>query len=209
MLIIIIIMITSLMCACAANADESSVDGEDGGELESINNINGEDGNKLESINSPNNQNRQVPVSAEEIEQSKNNTEQILFDNYDVFNQLVSFFENEPKRYICETHTGELVVTLDNEPEQEEIELSEVEMGGQIAYIMNDLGFETIIEYDDYVWFIQYSAMDPFGGSYNQGLFCNKSNVGENTITEWYEPPFGEIALIRDEWFFFYFRYNE
>ena len=150
-----------------------------------------------------------ITAALQEIDDMKDYLEQLLYDNYDVFNQIVNYFEGIQGEYSCRVEDGEIVVWYQEKPGSPRIYISlgEIEIGEQIVYVMNDLGFISIDETEDFVDFpmINYEP-HPYGGSYTQALFCNKSNAGENRIQEDNESG-GEDVLggsthIRDEWYY-------
>jgi len=72
--------------------------------------------------------------------------------------------------------------------------------------VINDLGFSGIGESDDYIIFGRHKGAHPYGGSYWQGLYFNKSNAGKNKIQE-YDGIAGETVLLNDEWYYGFERY--
>jgi hypothetical protein len=145
--------------------------------------------------------------NVEQIQKAKKEIIQMLNDNYDVFSQIVNCFENDPGRYMCTKESGEIVVKLFLErggTSFQIIDISEIGVSEQIAYVLNDLGFEGIgEEYDDII-FTKITVVYP-GGTYSQGLFCNKNDAGIDKIQE-YSGIFGERVLIKDQWFYYYSR---
>ena len=193
---------------CTANKDDNSINGEAGIEAEDLN-INGEDGNEVvetNSLESPNSQ-----VSVQDIERTKQMLIQTLNDNYDIFNQIVSYFEGSPSWYYCRKEEGEIVAHIRNDVSGfpgSDIDISEIEVGEQMVYIINELGFLSIAEDDDAVGFTLVSGgKHPYGGSYSQGLICNKSDAGDGKIEEWDRGHLGADIHVRDGWFY-HFRYG-
>ena len=175
----------------------------------------GEDGSDLEVPDSPDSLNNHV--SMQSIANAKNALMQTLNDNYDIFSQVVSYFENEPASYQCRIENGEIVIRVRNdEPGLTNpglpaihLDISEIEVGEQIESIMHELGFIIIAESDSYVSFTIVSGGEhPYGGSYSQGLRCNKSNDGGIKIEQWEGGSQGENIHIRDEWYYYFRRGN-
>ena len=77
------------MCSCTANKEIIE---------------NGKDDNVVASSNSASSHNPQDSLQG--IEQRKEDLEQILYDNYEVFNQIVSYFENDTTRLNCRKDDG-------------------------------------------------------------------------------------------------------
>jgi len=128
--------------------------------------------------------------------------EQILDDNYDLFTQIMEYFEKDNGRYIISIVDGEISVLLDTAPGFRQIDISDIEIGEQIEYVLYDLRFEDIRTEDYYVRFLKLTGSTPSAGAYQQSLFCNKSSAGEKRIYEDDNYPSGETVRIRDEWFY-------
>jgi len=167
---------------------------------------NGKGGNTVENSNSATGLDN--PDSLLSIEQRKKDIQQALIDNYDIFNQIVNYLENEPASFSCRKEKGKIIVQIkyENEPTSQIIDISEIEMGEQIEYVINDLEFSGIGESDDYIIFGKRTGEHPNGGSYWQNLICNKSNADDNKIQEKDYLPFGEEVRIKDEWYYSYGR---
>ena len=149
--------------------------------------------------------------SLEQIQNEKLNIIRILNENYDLFCQVESYFETDPGRYYCSLDSGELIIEkyFDGRPSVQIDNVEEIEVSEQIAYILLDLGFEWIGEADDYVSFEKITAAHPDGGTYWQGLHCNKSDAGNNRIEEWDDGGVAvETVCIRGQWFYYFGRNN-
>ena len=128
---------------------------------------NGEDGaeDKVDSVD--------ITAALQEIDDMKDYLEQLLDDNYDVFNQIVKCFENDSVNYHCRVEEGEIVVWYSNPITY--VDLGEIEVGEQIVYVINELGFISIDETENYVDFPMINGdRYPYGGTYAQALLCNK-----------------------------------
>ena len=148
--------------------------------------------------------------SLQNIEQRKKDLEQILDDNYDEFCMIIDYLEKTTAQYTFRNVFGEITVqcTYNDDPSFQKIDIGDIEVSEQIVYIFKDLGFESIGENDDYISFRMHTGKHPSGGSYWQGLYCNRSSAGENKIQEKSNLPFGENVHIKDEWYYYYGRNN-
>ena len=188
------------ICSCNARKEDNGVNGGNGIGAEASS-LNGEDGAEVEYTDSPDSQ-----VSMQDIANAKQSLIQALNDNYDIFNDIVSYFENDPEQYYCIKENGEIVMKLRTDgPSLTDIyvDINEIEVCEQIIYVINELGFLGVAAYDYAVdfWIID-GGRYPFGGSYAQGIICNKSDAGDGKISEWEGSIFGENIHIRDEWYY-------
>ena len=186
---------------------EAPIANDEGGTGTEEQDANGSDGVD-EVTSSPN-----KTATLQEIEDMNTHLEQLLNDNYEVFSQIVDFFEKAPEEYFCWLEDGEIVVlyrALPNGPHVY-VDLSEVEIGDQIAYVINDLGFLAIHEDGDIsvTFEMRYYDRHPFIARYSQGLVCNKSTAVEFKVREWEPNSFEGIKHIRDEWFRYLIFYGD
>ena len=212
---IVLLAVVSFICAgvipiqsCSVKIPDTDIDGKNC-VVEDTVKIGGEEEIILEDTTTPNGQSNKATL--QDIEDAKKYLEQVLIDNYDVFNQIVSYLEEEPVRYSIRNNSGEIIARIlyDDKPGFQVINFSEIENSEQIIYVLNDLGFSSITEDNENVYFNRVNGADhPQGGSYTQGLVCNKSNAGDEKITEWDGGSLGQNTYLRDEWFYYYRRGN-
>lgn len=148
-------------------------------------------------------------VSLEDIQKEKDLIVRLLNENFEAFSQIMDFFESDQRRYVCHVDSGEIVMILyeKSTPGYEVVGLSNVDVGEQITYIIDALGFMSITADKDYIIFKRTSGSHPHGGAYTQGLFCNRIDAGEDKIRE--QDHFtGEHVPLRDRWFYYIRRNN-
>lgn len=132
----------------------------------------------------------------EDVEQRKQEIIQIYNDNAKVFDEVMSYFEAQDTDFYCKVSDGELIVKVN----QKDVDISEIEIAEQITYIINELGFEFVLDVTDYVQFNKHTGIYPYGSTCCQGLLCNKK--GTNRVQE-ERSQFGEQVRIADEWFYY------
>ena len=147
-------------------------------------------------------------ATTQEIEAMKEYLEQTLLDNYDVFNQIVKYLEETPGEYSFGPTDGEIVAWWFRERAYGVpyvvIDLNEIEIAEQIAYVINEFGFVSVLSESDYVHFeMVYHDKSPIGDTYSLGLICNKSN-GEADAGKSF---MSEITHIKDGWYRYHFTY--
>ena len=146
----------------------------------------------------------------EKINNDKNDLIEKLHENYDVFVQIAGYLENSEKEYHCKIEDGELVIRINNETNHPSVDISEVEVSNQIAYVLNDLGFQVVSSYEDCILFGKNSGILINGGTYIQDLFYNKRNAREEKKIVEGTTSLTEKVRIRDEWFYVYMSgYND
>ena len=183
-----------LIQSCAVNqASDADIDAEDGTETV-----------EMTTIEEPESE-EERRATYQEIDEMHQRLEEILLDNYDVFNQIVSYLEETPEDYAFWGEDGEIIVRLNDRVSNSPfayMDLNEIEVAEQIAYVIDELGFVSIHEGKYSVWFNMVSyGKAPIGDTYSQGLICNKSDAGEGRIVETGETRDFRITRIRDEWF--------
>ena len=139
--LILVLLVCSVLTIyfVAKNKAVNRTDGEGVNVILEESSVNREDENEME------NDTHIINVSShEKIQSDKIEIIQILNDNYDLFCQVVSYFENSSGRYFCTKESGELVIEkyYDGRPSFRVDNIGEIEVGEQIEYILNDLGFE-------------------------------------------------------------------
>ena len=216
----LLLMGMTQLISCTADGPTGGTSGEDGfvaedtktndevdnetGETETID-TNGE-GIKEEPTESP-----KEGATMQEIIDRRYYLEQLLNDNYEVFSRIVSFFEEDPGEYFCRQEDGALVVFYNGlsptgvRGPGKKVKLSSIEVGEELAYVMNELGFELINAERYTVYFdMVYYGSRINGSDYNQGILFGKSYAGEHMPRETKEDDHGAIGeniRIRDEWF--------
>ena len=162
-------------------------------------------------MNCTNSQDKSQDAIAQ-IEQTKKEIEQALLENYDIFTQIVDYFEEDPREFSINIESDELIIVAYEvgQPRNTavEIDANKVAVIEQIRFVLNDLEFTGIGADTIGVGFLKPGGVHPYGGSYWQSLVCNKKDAGENKTQERYDLPFGETVRIKDEWFYVYGRNN-
>ena len=157
----------------------------------------------------------QTWTTIKEMQEMQVHMIRLLNDNYDVFNRIVAYFEEEPEIIAFWEEEGEIVGRYEKTSGLiQSIDLDEVEVGEDIAYVIYELGFVGILDGSITVDFYMVSkGIKPGGSTYDQKLVYIKSTAGEYGILKDVEErnnPLG-VMHIRDEWYYEGFdhsRYN-
>jgi hypothetical protein len=192
-LLVVLACVTALICIMTA--------------CNAKNGINVEDESGMKNTNSPENTFRQA--TKEDIEQTKQEIMQILNDNYEVFCQIVNYFEKGKNDYGCFIEYGEIIIINSSVAGHPHVDISKIEVGEQIAYVLNDLGFVYLGDDINWVVFKKQDGIPPDGGSYTQSLECNKSDADEEKKIREGSSYSAETVHIRDEWYYCYRSMNE
>ena len=207
--IVVLCVGTIILPSCSMNKIEEVGEeyGEEVGEVGDI----GE-----ETTNDPIPTSNKTRVTIVDIEDSKMEIMQILNDNIDTFNQIVSYIENYNASISCSKENGKTVVRIrrDNDPGLLPVsDISESEIGIEIrkliVFVIDDLSFVAIRNNVDSVTFMKINGEEhPYGGFYAQGLVCNKTDAGDRRVQDWDEGVMGKNVRIREEWFYYFRRWE-
>lgn len=117
---------------------------------------------------------------------------QTFNDNYDLFAEVVSCFEDEPGNFYLCTTSLKRYVSLNSQ----DIKLESYEKGEQISYILNELGFTSIYEDDDSIMF-----MKSISSGEQRGVQYSKAGKKLEDVDELW----GQTYPIKDDWYYSYF----
>ena len=111
-------------------------------------------------------------------------------DNLELFLEAAAFIENDPGDYYCYKTPEKFLLQRDGN----NINSCNIDIGAQILYLINDLKFIGILEYDDCICFIKQDGSD------HRGIIYEKIDNCSNK----YDGP-GKVKLIINKWAYFDF----
>jgi hypothetical protein len=118
-----------------------------------------------------------------------------LKDNYDLFQEIVTFLENEPGNFNCYiTDLNDRDITVDIDRNQ--VDINSLSIGNDLSRIIKEYGFQQIVEYQDRIIFIKHAASVEIGLLY--------STEGREIILDITNSGMAGTTFIQGKWYYYF-----